>query len=46
MLAIRKDPELNKYFKDGDFSEAGVMPMNQTKTQGKKKTSKEDDFSD
>ena len=37
MLAIRKDPELNRYFKDGDFSEAGVMPSAPTKKDGKKK---------
>ena len=46
MLAIKRDPELSKYFKDGDFSEAGVMPTSQPKTYGKKKTAKEDDFSD
>ena len=26
MLAIRKDKELSQYFKNGDFSEAGVLP--------------------
>ena len=37
MLAIRKDPELNKYFGDGVFSEAGVLPSAPDKKAGKKK---------
>ena len=43
MLAIRKDPELNRYFKDGDFSEAGVMPTVTNKKDGKKKGKDQDD---
>ena len=43
MLAIRKDPELNRYFKDGDFSEAGVLPTATNKKDGKKKGKDQDD---
>ena len=43
MLAVRKDPELTRYFKEGDFSEAGAMPTNNPKPQGKKKGKQMDD---
>ncbi len=43
MLAIRKDAELTRYFKDADFSEAGVMPTADPKKNGKKKGKDVDD---
>ena len=47
MLAIRKDPELSKYFNDGVFSEAGVLPAAPEKKPDKKKgKSVDDDMSD
>ena len=46
MLAIRKDEELNRYFKGGDFSEAGVMPSENKKTGKKKGKGTDDDMSD
>ena len=46
MLAIRKDEELNNYFKGGDFSQAGVKPVSPAKKVGKKKGKSVDDESE
>ena len=43
MLAIRKDPELNKYFAGADFSQAGVLPSKEPTSGGKKKGKVVDD---
>ena len=37
MMAIKKDAELNEYFKGGQFCESGVMPTEPLKKAGKKK---------